>query len=159
MKKIIIVLVLALSFTLTTQAQKEIRNNLQKLSTEQQTELEVKKLTLKLDLSISQQKQITPLLAEKIQKRKKRYEKRKAIRGSEKKREELSANEIFNKKKEYLDDQIYFNTEMKRILDKQQYDRFQKISNRKTHKTKKKGTDCMYKENKKESRRRSNRGV
>jgi hypothetical protein len=138
MKKIVALLVLAIGFTFTTQAQKGKRGDLEKLSIKQQTELAVKKMTLKLDLTSSQQQQIRPLLADKIAKRKVMHEKREAMKESGKKRKELSANERFKKKNELLDNKIVFKAEMKRILNKQQYEKFEKSGARKMHKAKKK---------------------
>ena len=64
MKKIISILVLVFAVTFTTQAQKkrgERGENGSKLTIEQHTTLAVKKMTLALDLSDKQQKQIKPL--------------------------------------------------------------------------------------------------
>ncbi|QXP72643.1 hypothetical protein H0I31_02780 [Tenacibaculum sp. AHE15PA] len=138
MKKLVTVLVLAIGFTLTTQAQKGKRNNLEMLTVEQQTELAVKKMTLKLDLTTSQQRDITPLLTDKFIKRKEMHQKRKAMKESGEKRAKLSADDRFNKKSNALDAQITFKAEMKRILNKQQYERFEKMSAKKKHKAKKK---------------------
>jgi len=138
MKRIIAVLVVALVFSLTTQAQKGKKNKLERLSVAQQTELAVKKMTLKLDLTTSQQNQIKPLLAEKIAKRKTMHEQRKAMRESGKKRVKLSADERFERKNKALDSQIAFKTEMKRILNKQQFERFEKMSKKRAQKGKKK---------------------
>ena len=149
MKKIVTLLVLAVGFTLTTQAQKGKRNNLEKLTVKQQTELAVKKMTLKLDLTSSQQRQIRPLLADRIAKRKVMHEKRKAMKESAKMRKELSATERFEKKSQLLDRKIAFKAEMKRVLNKQQYERFEKISARKMHKAKKKMKNRKHKKNSK----------
>ena len=138
MKKLVTVLVLVIGFTLTTQAQKGKRNNLAQLTAQQQTELAVKKMTLKLDLTTSQQRDIAPLLTEKIAKRKEMHQKRKAMKESGKKRAKLSANERFEKQNKMLDSKIAFKAEMKRILNKQQYERFEKMSAKKKHKAKKK---------------------
>lgn len=150
MKNIIAVLVLAVGFTLTTQAQKGKRNNSEKLTVEQQTELAIKKMTLKLDLTTSQQSQIKPLLAQKIEKRKAMHEKRKAMKESNKKREKLSANERFEKKNQMLDNKIAFKADMKRILNKEQYEKFEKISARKMHKGKRKHKKGSKKKHKKQ---------
>lgn len=133
MKKLIAVLVLAVGFTVTTQAQKE--NKRQKLTVEQQTELQVKKLTLKLDLTEAQQNQIKPLIAKQVAKRQEMRVKRKAMKESDKK---PTAEERYEMKNKMLDKQIAFKAEMKRILNEQQYERFEKMSARKTHKAKKK---------------------
>mgnify|MGYP000020561158 CR=1 FL=1 len=138
MKKIIAILVVALSFSFTTQAQKGKKNKLERLTVAQQTELAVKKMTLNLDLTTSQQNQIKPLLAEKIAKRKEMQEQKKAMKESGEKRVKPSAAERFEKKNKALDNKIAFKAEMKRILDKQQFERFEKINKKKAHKAKKK---------------------
>ena len=112
MKKIIAILVVALSFSLTTQAQKGKKNKLERLTVAQQTELAVKKMTLNLDLTTSQQNQIKPLLADKFVKRKETLEQKKAMKESGKKRIKLSADERFEKKSNALDAQITFKAEM-----------------------------------------------
>ena len=69
MKKIISILVLVFAVTFTTQAQKKRGERGQKeskLTIEQHTTLAVKKMTLALDLSDKQQKQIKPLLMAKM---------------------------------------------------------------------------------------------
>jgi hypothetical protein len=66
MKKIASIVLLVFAFTLTTQAQKgKKKMRAEKLSTEQQTILAVKKMTLALDLTTSQQNQLKPLIAKK----------------------------------------------------------------------------------------------
>jgi len=151
MKKIIAILILAVGFTLTTQAQKGKRNKLEKLTVKQQTELAVKKMTLQLDLTASQQREIKPLLAEKITIRKTMHKKRKAMKENGQKRQELSANERFEKKSKMLDRKIAFKAEMKRVLNKQQYERFEKMCARKKHKVKKKMKNRKHKKGSKQS--------
>ncbi len=138
MKKIVALLVLAVGFTITTQAQRGERGEHEKLTAEQQTELAVKKMTLKLDLTPAQQRQIKPLLAEKIAKRKTMHAKKKAMKESGKKREKLSADDRYAKKSKMLDAQIAFKADMKRILNEKQFERFEKMSARKMHGAKKK---------------------
>ena len=152
MKKLVTILVLAIGFTVTTQAQKGKRNNAAQLTVQQQTELAVKKMTLKLDLTASQQRDISPLLTEKIAKRKEMHEKRKAMKDSDEKRKKLSADERFEKQNKMLDAKIAFKGEMKRILNKEQYERFEKMSARKKHKAKnkmkhRKGSKRKHREN------------
>ncbi|WBX73264.1 hypothetical protein PG913_10430 [Tenacibaculum pacificus] len=148
MKKIIAVCVLALGFIFTIQAQKGKHHKLEQFTIEQQTTLAVKRMTLKLDLTNAQQNQIKPLLADNIAKRKVMHEKRKGMKEAGKKNAKLSANERFNKEVQILDAKIAFKAEMKRILDKKQYERFEKISDRKMHKKRK-----HHKNNKKEKHR------
>lgn len=138
MKKIIAILVLAIGFTISTQAQRSKKGDFEKLTTEQKTELAVKKMALKLDLTPAQQRQIKPLLAERIAKRKTMHAKRKAMKENGEKREKLSANERFEKQSKMLDRQIAFKADMKRILNDKQYERFEKMVGKRKHKAMKK---------------------
>lgn len=154
MKKIITVLVLALGFTLTTHAQKGKHHNLEQFTTAQQTELTVKKMTLKLDLTTTQQGQIKPLLADKIAKRKVMHQKRKAMKEAGKKKGKLSANERFDREMKMLDAKIAFKANMKRILNEKQYERFEKMSDRMMQKKHKKHTKNGKKEKRDKKRRK-----
>lgn len=131
MKNTIALVALVLTFSMNTQAQK---NNSRKkggnLTTEQKTTLAVKKMTLSLDLTESQQNQIRPLLAKKITDRSKMKE----IREN---READSKIDHFKAQNERLDKMIAFKKEMKRILNADQYEKFEKIAKKKMHKKKK----------------------
>merc|ERR1712065_85648 len=76
---------------------------------EQKVELAVKKMTLELDLSARQQKEITPLITAQVKERE----------AHRKQRMEQS---------ERLDKQIAFKKQMKEILDKDQFQRFEKMT-------------------------------
>jgi hypothetical protein len=67
MKKLASILVLVFAFSLTTLAQNKEKRDCVKMTTEQQTDLAVKKMTLALDLSDKQQSQIKPLIPIKFQ--------------------------------------------------------------------------------------------
>lgn len=136
MKKLLTVLVLAVGFTVTTHAQKANNNKRQQLTVEQQTDLAVKKMTLKLDLNEAQQSQIKPLIAEKIAERKKMSAKRKAMKDSKNK---PTADERYEMESKMLDKQIAFKKEMKHILNEDQYKRFEKMAAKKMKKHKKIG--------------------
>jgi lipopolysaccharide export LptBFGC system permease protein LptF len=139
MKKIITIILLVFAFTLTAQAQKGKRKmRAEKLSTEQQTILAVKKMTLSLDLTASQQNELKPLVAKKISDRKAHYKKMKA---TQKKRKKLSADERFAKVNERLDNQIAMKRKMKKILNKEQFEKFEKTNKNR----KKKGKKMMRK--------------
>ena len=145
MKKLLTVLVLAVGFTVTTQAQKGDKGKREQLTVEQQTELEVKKMTLKLDLTEAQQNQIKPLIAKKVAERKEMWTKRKAMKESDSK---PSSEERYAMKTKMLDKQIAYKTEMKRILNEQQYERFEKMAARKMNRHKKKGDRKMHEKRK-----------
>lgn len=150
MKKIASILIVAVAFSFTTQAQKG--NKKMKgsdFSMEQQTTLAVKKLTLALDLSDDQQHQIKPLIAEKINDRNTHLKKRKEVKKEGKK---PSANERFAKANEYLDKEIAMQSSMKRILNDEQYAKFKKMKKNRKMKGKhkmKRGNKAHKKGNKK----------
>lgn len=134
MKKIVSILVLVLTFNLSTQAQKERREKKPKLSIEQHTELAVKKMTLALNLSNKQQNEIKPLLLAQATERKADLEKRKEHRANKTK---PNADEIYAMKSKKLDSKIAFKNKMKNILTKEQFEKFEKMSNKRMQKGKK----------------------
>ena len=136
MKKIIAILVMTLGFTLVTMAQEHRKERSENsMTVNQKTELAVKKMTLKLDLTADQQQKITPFLAKQIAERKTTKAKIKEMR---KNKQKPSSDERFKMMSAKLDNQIAFKTEMRRILNPQQYERFEKISERKMQRIKKK---------------------
>ena len=132
-----------LGITLTTQAQKKERKEMERLSVEQQTALALKKMTLHLDLNVKQQAQIAPLLAKKMEERKNFHEKRKALKGEGK---ELTADQRFEIKNNMLDKQIAYKTEMKRILNDSQYEKYEKMQSKRMYK--REGKRSHFKRNK-----------
>lgn len=128
MKKIALLLVLCLTISVSAQRRKKG----QKLSIEQKTELAVKRMAVHLDLTERQQNRIRPMLSEKIIKRQefRKNRKKNKTRISDEKRYEL--------KMKKLDNRLAFNSEMKRILSDDQYEKFRKHSDKKLRKLKKK---------------------
>ncbi len=127
MKKIALLLVLCLTISVSAQRRKKG----QKLSIEQKTELAVKRMAVHLDLTERQQNRIRPMLSEKIIKRQefRKNRKKNKTRISDEKRYEL--------KMKKLDNRLAFNSEMKRILSNDQYEKFRKLK-RKMKKRRKK---------------------
>ncbi len=117
MKKIFSI-VLALGLILTATAQKRKQNK--EVTIAQRTELSLKKMTLRLDLTERQQNKIRPLLMEKHSKFNNSHKKRKADR------KKLSSEERYAKKIQHLDYKIAFKNKMKDILDDKQYEKFEK---------------------------------
>ncbi|MGG6230308.1 Spy/CpxP family protein refolding chaperone [Tenacibaculum sp. SDUM215027] len=142
MKKLLTILILAVGFTVTTQAQRGDKVKHEKLTAEQKTELAVKKMTLQLDLTEAQQRQIKPLIAEQVSERQEMWTKRKAMKESGNK---PTADQRYAMKSKMLDKQIAHKTEMKRILNEQQYERYEKMTARKMKRHKKKGTYKKFK--------------
>lgn len=125
MKTRVAILLVLLLTVITTNAQKKgKKEDFEKMTPEQRTELHLKKMSLALDLTPSQANQIKPLLLKKASE----YEKRKAMKKSCKK---LTANERYTMKSKILDMQIAFKSEMKRILNEKQYEKFEKSINHK----------------------------
>ena len=139
MKKIIGFLVFVISISTSVNAQKEKK---ERMTVEQQTELAVKKMALKLDLTDSQQRRVKPLLAEQINEKKELRCKRKAMKESGKK---PSADERYAVANSRLNKLIAFKTEMKSILNEKQYERFEKMTAKKIHKRKKKAKKKIHK--------------
>ena len=133
MKKTIALVVLALTFSMNTQAQKKQSREKGKgkdLTIEQKTTLAVKKMTLNLDLSDDQQNQVRPLITKKITDRSKIKENRELKKST-------SSIDHFQIKSERLDKMIAFKRKMKQILNAKQFEKFEKSSNRKMHQKKK----------------------
>lgn len=125
MKKLVSLFVLVFVFTLTTQAQKNKRGQIAQLTTEQQTDLALKKMTLALDLSEKQQKEIKPILEKQLSERKEAMEKRKEMRANGTK---PTADERYEMQAKRLDDQIGMKKNMKRILNEEQFEKFEKMA-------------------------------
>lgn len=134
MKKLATLLVFVFAFTLTTNAQKKRKEKRPQFTVEQHTDLAVKKMTLALDLSEKQQNQIKPLLKQQAEKKKKAMEKRKEMRKNNTK---PTADELYKMQAERLDDQIAMKKRMKSILNKEQFEKFEKMAKARKMKGKK----------------------
>ena len=124
MKKLIVTIVLVIS-SLSFAQEKS------KLSPEQQTELQVKKMTLALDLDTKQQNELKTIL---LEKNKKRATKIAELKDKKKQGVKLSANEKFEMKSKMLDEKIEHKARMKKILKPEQ---FQKWEHHQENRTKK----------------------
>ncbi len=112
MKKLVIAIVLMSSFTTFAQDRK-----MEKFTPEQRVELQVKKMTLDLDLNDKQQKDLKKLLTEQNKKREEAKAKREAAKKTDTK---PSTDERFAMKTKMMDEQIAFKAEMKKILNEKQ---------------------------------------
>lgn len=149
MKKLASILVFVLGFTVSTQAQRGKTDKRARLTTEQQTELTVKKMTLALDLSRKQQNQIKPLISNQIAERKAEMEKRKEARKDKKR---PTSDEVFEMQNKRLDAQIAMRNSMKDILNDEQFKKFEKMHKKRAMKGKKMAKRKGMK-NRKEGRR------
>ena len=124
MKKIASILILVFAFTLTAEAQKRRKDQKPKLTVEQHTDLAVKKMTLSLDLSEKQQNQIKPVISAQIKSKKAVMQKRKENRIA---KTRPTGDEIYAMKSKHLDNQIAFKNTMKDILNKELFEKFEKM--------------------------------
>ncbi|OJV70035.1 MAG: hypothetical protein BGO42_11290 [Flavobacterium sp. 40-81] len=96
------------------------------MTPEQQVQLQVKRMTLDLDLTAKQQKDVEKLLTEQSQKR----EAVKAAQGDVKKNyKEMTSDERFAMQNKRMDEKIAFKGEMKKILNAGQMEKWEKRDN------------------------------
>ena len=146
MKKLILAALLAVSVSTFAQCKKEMekkchtekhspdeRNEfgMEKLSSEQRTQLMVKKMTLELDLNAKQQEQVKQIIAEQMVKREAMRAEQMAKKEEDKKR---TADQIFVIKNKILDEQIAMKNKMKTILSPEQLEKWKAIQE--THEAK-----------------------
>jgi protein CpxP len=134
MKNLAPILVLVFAFTLTTIAQKKRDHQRWQFTIEQQTELTVKKMTLALDLSAQQQLKIKPLILAKMLEKEAFVVKKKE---DKKKYEKPISNTIYALKIKSLDQQIAMRKSMKNILNTAQFEKFEKMHEKRMIKKKK----------------------
>lgn len=130
MKKTTVVVAIALIFSSLTFAQREghrgeRRGYHQDLSVEQVATLQTKKMTLALDLSAKQQKQLMDYNLEQVAYRKAKMEERKTRRATND--EKPSAEERYALENERLDHMIAQQSELKKILSEEQFSQWKKI--------------------------------
>ena len=119
MKKLFLAIALVAT-TLTFAQDRKARG--EKLTPEQQTELQVKRMTLELDLDEKQQKEIKTILVEQSKKRETKLAEMKA---KKEKGEKPTADERFAMKNEMLDNQIAMKARMKKILKPEQFTKWE----------------------------------
>ena len=145
MKNIASILVFVFAFTFGTQAQKKRDFRSAKLTIEQQTSLKVKQMTLALDLSDKQKKQVQSLLLAASLNKKAFMEKRKEARKDKKR---PTSDEIYAMKSQLLDNQIAMKRSMKSILNSTQFQRLEDIQKKRTMNNKKRMQRKIKKEGK-----------
>ncbi|ODS81992.1 MAG: hypothetical protein ABS44_18690 [Chryseobacterium sp. SCN 40-13] len=106
--------------------EKATRGERERMTPEQQVQLQVKRMTLDLDLTAKQQKDVEKLLTEQSQKR----EAVKAAQGDVKKNyKEMTSDERFAMQNKRMDEKIAFKGEMKKILNAGQMEKWEKRDN------------------------------
>lgn len=108
----------------TTLDRKAKRAEIAKLSPEQRNQLELKKLTLELDLTASQQTEMAKIIAE-------QNERRKSAKSKAKGDKKPTTDEIFVMKSKMLDEKIATKEKIKKILSPEQVEKWEKINKNK----------------------------
>ncbi len=131
MKKVIVVLLCMASMSAIAQrGERQQRSTMNDMTPEQAATLKTKKMTLALDLTDAQQKQIQTLNLENANTRKAAMEKRKALKENGESKKPTS-DERYAMKNERLDAMIAHKAEMKDILSPEQYGKWEKMAQRK----------------------------
>lgn len=133
MKSIIAAALTLLCFNTYAQKEKTSRHKNQEkieLTQEQKKALQLKEMTLKLELTDKQQKEMSTLIDEQHKAREAEKVKRDALKA---KNEKPTADEIFQMKSERLDRQIAFQNKAKKILNEEQFKKFKMHDNKKRH--------------------------
>lgn len=135
MKKLIIVALLVVGMTSFAQNKKEIgsrhhRDEMEKFTPEQRNQLMLKKMTLELDLNASQQKEMSKIIAEKSDKRQARIKEMKANKNSNTK---STSDEMFARKNRMLEEKIAMKDRMKKILNPEQYKKWEDMKGKRHH--------------------------
>lgn len=140
MKKLIGLTALVILFSLTINAQqRQVRTNHKADFTPgQMATLQAKKMTLNLDLNENQQKAIYDLNLKNAEER----DKKRTIFREKKQSGDLTADEKFTFENDRIERQIAHKNDMKKILNENQYKKWEKTSGNKM----KKGTRKMGKE-------------
>ena len=137
MKKLFIVALAVVGMTSFAQQRNVTaeKSKMEQMTSEQRNQLQLKKMTLELDLNAAQQNEMRTIIAEQSIKREARMAAGKETQDSAKK--QLTADERFAKKNQMLDEQIVMKERMKKILSGDQYKKWEDMKERRHHGMKK----------------------
>ncbi len=123
MKKLIVLALLLLGTTIVAQEKhrEHKRNEMEQFTPEQRSELQLKKLTLELDLNESQQKEIKAFIADKNTKMEAH---KTAMKAMKEKGTKPTSDERFAMKSKMLDEQIATKKRMQKILNEKQFEKW-----------------------------------
>ncbi len=131
MKKVASALMLIFGILTTSFAQTETR---EKMSAEQKTTLHLKKLTLELNLTSAQQKELEPLLVEQSKKRELKQQERETKKENKTK---LTKDQKFDLMNKNLDEQIAFKSKIGKILNAEQMQKWESLKEKRKSKMQK----------------------
>ncbi|GGD54419.1 hypothetical protein [Muriicola marianensis] len=134
MKKIMIAMLVIASYSAVAQEGHKHgpRHSEDPLTPEQVATLKTKRMTLALDLSKAQQEEVQKLHLENARLRKEKMEARKEER-DDRSRKDLSSDERFSRESERLDHMIASKEKMKKILNEEQFEKWEKAMHHKKH--------------------------
>ena len=127
LKKVLIAALFLIGMTSFAQEKKVIteRAQMDQMTMEQKNQLRLKKMTLDLDLSTSQQKEVEKILAEQGRKKKAKIIARQNSQGAMKKK--LNFEGRFVRKNQILEEQIARKGKMQKILSSKQFDKWESL--------------------------------
>jgi protein CpxP len=134
MKKVLVAALLAVGISAFAQEAKpemgkpELKENREKLSSEQRTELYLKKLTLELDLKENQQKEMQKIISEEFKKREVMMAEFKANR---EKGVKPTADDRFKQESQKLDNEIAVKEKVKKVLTPEQFTKWEDMRRQK----------------------------
>lgn len=119
MKNVLIAALLVIGMTASAQQQqRRERAPKQEMTEAQRNELQLKKMTLELDLNASQQKEMAAIIAE-------QSAKREAMKAQREQKKELAQEQRFERKKKMLDEKIATKARIKKILNEDQFKKWE----------------------------------
>lgn len=126
MKKLIVITLLMVGMTIVAQERnrKQHGNEIEQFTPEQRSQLQLKKLTLELDLNESQQKEMNVFIADMNSKREVH---RTAMKLMKEKGTKPTNDERFAIKIKMLDEQIAAKKRVEKILNPKQYEKWSKL--------------------------------
>lgn len=129
MKKIIVLALLLVGITVVAQERnrKHQGNKMEQFTPEQQSQLMLKKMTLELDLSDAQQKEMSAFISEKIAKKEAHKAEMKAMK---EKGVAPTSDERFSMATKMLDEQIASKKSMQKILNAKQFEKWDSSKNK-----------------------------
>jgi protein CpxP len=131
MKKVFLAALLVVGMTTIAQEKKAERPEKERMSSEQQVALRVKKMKLDLDLNDKQVVEVKKLVIEQVQKREVKRAEFEAKKAAERKR---NMDEKFELKTKMLDEQTAQKAEMKKILNPEQFAKWENIQSERDEK-------------------------
>ena len=126
MKKVILTLVVSIFVAASSFAQpRQNKGEKPNFTPEQKVKLMVKKMALSLDLSASQQQKLKPILLDASTQREEAKKEHMANKEAGKK---LSNDEKYSLMNQMLDKKLAFQAQMKKVLNKDQFEKWKKMS-------------------------------